>query len=296
MNKIDVYETPNVKYKARGHNMYWTLRHDRALSAYLNCNIQAEKNRIFDLFLSDAFYEMSYRALTFHNIPLNYDYIQNIVLHLLTKAAPKIRKSKLKGAFQYLWVSATNYVKSYIITGRRYLVYIEDMLVSNRYLESVFDGHKQQHWQSQLNFLENRDAADFNNVMPHSYIRSEYLSNVRHPFYVINPFLKQEIKMEREKVIKKTLCRIDALLQLNSNLKMHATNYRFLQELKYYLLNNDFEVSGFNQYVMKKMGINIIQLRAIAYRNGLRTYDFNCSLTPKQRLKLTFKNNRHEQN
>lgn len=73
---------------------------------------------------------------------------------------------------------------------------------------------------------------------------------------------KQDI---RQRVIKELDFRINQQRVLNT------TNVQFLLLFKSYLIENDFEPSGFREFACDKMDMNIYKFRSIASRLGIKT-------------------------
>jgi len=86
-----------------------------------------------------------------------------------------------------------------------------------------------------------------------------------------------DAEYEKLKLRKKVLDEID--LKLKGQQVINATNSVFLLLLRQYLIDNDFEVRGFGEYVRNAMHLKLSTYRAISGRLGLRTKDFNEKLT-----------------
>ena len=94
---------------------YWTSEHTEAMKDYYYSTTMDQKCRIIDKVLHKPLFEIARRCLTNLGLAPDMEKQQDIVIHLIYKAMPRISEDKLKGSFQYLWVSARNYTLTYII-------------------------------------------------------------------------------------------------------------------------------------------------------------------------------------
>ena len=94
---------------------YWTSEHNEAMKDYYYSTTSEQRCRIIDKVLHKPLFELALRCLTNLGLAPDIEKQQDIVIHLIYKAMPKITEDKLKGSFQYLWVSAKNYTLTYII-------------------------------------------------------------------------------------------------------------------------------------------------------------------------------------
>jgi len=94
---------------------YWTSDHTEAIKEYYYATTQEDRCRVIDRILHKPLFEIASRCLTNLGLYPELEWQQDIVLHLIYKAMPRLTEDKLQGAFQYLWISAKNYTITYII-------------------------------------------------------------------------------------------------------------------------------------------------------------------------------------
>lgn len=120
---------------------YWTSDCYQAVRDYYYSTSTAERNKIVDKKLCKPLYEMAQRALQAMCVEVTLEHKHDIVVHLVTTVLPRLNKSKISGALQYLWVSAKNYTLTYIIKPSRLyeIRYIEigDVIAGERYHDEV---------------------------------------------------------------------------------------------------------------------------------------------------------------
>jgi len=100
---------------------YWTTAHDEAIQDYFYSASEEDRSQIVNKKLAKPLYELATRCLTSLGIKPDSEIVQDIVIHLVCKVMPKLTEDKLKGALQYLWISARNYTLTYIIKPKRKL-------------------------------------------------------------------------------------------------------------------------------------------------------------------------------
>ena len=76
-----------------------------------------------------------------------------------------------------------------------------------------------------------------------------------------------------EELHKRILAEID--FKIKAQKVVNTTNSVFLLLLRDYILEHDYEVKGFGEYVMKTMHLNLVTYRAVAGRLNFRTIQFN---------------------
>jgi len=94
---------------------YWMSEHTEALKDYYYSTTMEGRCRIIDKVLHKPLYEMAKRCLSNFGLAPDMERQQDIVIHLIYKAMPRLREDKLDGGFQYLWISAKNYTLTYIL-------------------------------------------------------------------------------------------------------------------------------------------------------------------------------------
>jgi len=227
---------------------YWTDTHDKAIQAYYQSATQADRNRIIDKILAPPLYELAKRCLTSFGLHPTDELQQDIVVHLVCKTLPKLTEDKLQGAFQFLWVSARNYTLTYIMVPHDYRTESLDCLIEREYT----------------------DTGDMNIYCSEVYIQHTYFTQMGGPRVEC---VDLDATYEREKVRSKILAEID--IKLKGQHIVNTTNSVFLMLLKQYILDNDYDVRGFGEYIMNTMHLKLSTYRAIAGRLGLRTKNFN---------------------
>lgn len=215
------------------HN-YWKPEHNIAIKQYYESQYIEDSDKvrrdIINTVLFKPLYEMAeivLNTLDINNFNVNYeDYKQDIVLHLTTKVLPKIKKEKLLGSFQFLYVSARNYTLSYIINKKtNYSISIEKL---------------------EDNICEEVDLDRADKI---AEIRSKIINEIN--------------------------------LKLRGQTVINTTNSVFLLLLRQYIIDNDYDVRGFGDYVMDKMKLKLSTYRAIAGRLDIRTKVLNEKLINK---------------
>lgn len=93
---------------------YWKATHTSALQKYLSLSDNDARNAVFERELAPVFYEMARRAQTYLSTPVTDEVTQDIVIHLLYKTVPHTAE-KPGSALAYLWMSANNYLKTYVL-------------------------------------------------------------------------------------------------------------------------------------------------------------------------------------
>jgi len=84
-----------------------------------------------------------------------------------------------------------------------------------------------------------------------------------------------------EDIRKKVMDEIN--FKIKAQRVINTTNSVFLLLLKEYLIDNDYDVSGFGEYVMKQMHLSLTTYRAVCGRLNLRTLEFNRKEPPKEK-------------
>lgn len=214
--------------------MYWTAKHNEAIKLYYNAQFDTNCNAIRNSIIDRTLYkplnrlvELALKSLDINDTDSYFeDYKQDVLIHLITNSLPKLKIEKLDATLSYLWVSARNYILSYIL--KKNLPILEDI---NEYSEILYE---------ELNFDE-----------------------------------KESIYINRNKIIRELDKRIKGQNIINT------TNTVFLLLLKDYILENNFDVRGFGNYVMESMNLKLSTYRAIAGRLGIRTKVLNEKLINK---------------
>lgn len=219
---------------------YWTSDSDNAIKDYYYSTTTADKNAILNKRLCKTLYEMARRAMTSLGLKPEMEKQQDIVVHLVTKTLPKLKEDKLKGALQYLWTSAVNYTRTYILKP---------------------DAHTHITLESPCCYYSADDV-----LMAGTDVRYVRVSVRVEPVDLDEAYDKKLLQ-------KKVLDEIDG--KLKGQHVVNATNSVFLLLLKQYLIDNDFEVRGFGAYIRETMNLSLSTYRAIAGRLGFRTKDFN---------------------
>lgn len=232
---------------------YWTETHNDAIKAYYHAANEQDRSRIIDTKLAGVLYELARRALTSFNLHPTAEDQQDIVIHLVYKAMPRLAEDKLTGALGYLWTAARNYILTYIYK-RKNSVWVDiNTLIQPSPKESA-----------------DEQVEDMNIYCSEDYVRRMYLTEETAPNC-------DEIDLDKEADLCRTRQRI--LSELDTKIRgqhiVNCTNSVFLLLLKDYILANDYEVRGFGAYVMEAMHLKLSTYRAIAGRLGLRTKDFN---------------------
>ena len=215
---------------------YWKTRHQEALTRFIRSTDPLERNRIFDRELSPALYQLANRAQTSLNLRVNSGHSQDIVIHLLYKAMPNLTEEKLQGALAYLFTSATNYIRSYILVKPKYNI---------------------------LNIDEIFNLIDFD---------EEKL----YPVLVYEPSeepVNLEADQELEELQKKIIDELDRRIRAQGI--MNATNGVYLLLLKDYLLENDFDIREFGHYARKNMHMSLNTYRSVSGRINVATFEAN---------------------
>ncbi len=241
---------------------YWTDKHDTAIKQYYQTTSIDERYQIISRDLSDALYEMASRALVNNGHRSNKEYEQDIVIHLVYKVLPKLSGDKLPGALQYLWTASGNYVKTYI---------------SNKVNSPYVDINTLT--QCVCNKAIPDEVSDLNIYMSEAYVKGIYmdepLASEHTSIDPVDPDADYELSLIRAKIINEIDLRIKGQTIINT------TNSVFLLLLKQYILDNDYDVRGFGDYIQSTMRMKLNTYRAIAGRLGLRTKGFNEQLIGK---------------
>lgn len=106
-------------------------------------------------------------------------------------------------------------------------------------------------------------------MLPKKY----YFNNIDD--YEINDTVINEADyaMEQADIRKMIMSELDK--KIKKQRVLNKTNTIFLCLMQQYIIENDYDVSGFDKYVMNKMNINISTYRSIMSRVGIRSKIFN---------------------
>jgi len=239
--------------------MYWRPCHTEAVQRYLCATSTAAKNRIIDRELYPALHELCRRALTKNGIEITEDRLQDLLLHLVYKTLPKIKTNMLQGCLQFLFVSASNYTKSYFSEEGKYQVISLDSLTG---------------------FSDDNDPDSFNCYCSEAYIQNNYMNEETGPACLpVDLDAESEVLAVRKKIIDE----ID--LRLKGQHIVNTTNSVFLMLLRQYILDNDYDVRGFGEFVMGAMHLKLSTYRVIAGRIGIYTFPLNEKLLKEHKPK-----------
>jgi len=227
---------------------YWTEQHDNAIRDYYYATSHADRCRIIDKQLSAPLYELAKRCLIALCVPPDFEYQQDIVIHLVTKSMPKLTEDKLQGALQFLWMSARNFTLTYIRLPKDFKTMSLDHL--------------------RVDMQE--DIEDMNIYCTEAYIQRMYFTDTAGPTV---DAIDLDAEAEKEAVHHKVMDEID--IKLKGQHIVNTTNSVYLMLLRQYLIDNDYDVRGFGEFVMGAMHLKLSTYRAISGRLGFRTRDFN---------------------
>lgn len=229
-------------------NNYWTEEHSASIRRYFHGTEETKRKELNNK-LCPVMFEMANRCLTSLNVHPCTEHEQDIVVHLVYKVLPRMSEDKLQAALQFLWMSARNYTLTYICNQNK---------------------HDTVNIDTCFTITNTDDVADMNIYCSESYIIRQYLTDVTGPTV---DCIDMDAKHELDKIHGRILSELDR--KLKGQHIMNTTNSVFLLLLRQYILDNDYDVRGFGEYVMKTMRLKLSTYRAIAGRLGLRTKDFN---------------------
>lgn len=99
-------------------------------------------------------------------------------------------------------------------------------------------------------------------------------------YTITESYLVDEPELSKEEIITKILDRIIEL-KLQQPI-VNCIHFTFLEYLERYIIENDFDASGFKDYCMDKMKIGSSRFQSIAYSLNFKTIAFK---SKKEELK-----------
>ena len=223
---------------------YWKPEHDQAIRDYIAESNPARKREILDKQLIKVIFEIAARSLTSLGLGVDADHIQDIVIKLINKALPRLTADKQKAANAYLWQAARNHIITYIL--KRPPEHIKPV----------------QHQCIKLNSVPLINQCDCCCSFDEAEAEQEHAKNT-------------------VAIRKRVMADIDMKLACQS--AMNTTNSVFLMLLKQHIIDHDYDISGFGDYIREAMHLSLPTYRAIAGRLGFRTRHFNESTKRKNR-------------
>jgi len=215
---------------------YWTEDHDKAIRDYFHSSTVEARYKIIDHVLAKPLYELAKRSLAQLCVAPDFEYQQDIVIHLIYKSMPKLTEDKLQGALQYLWTSARNYILTYIRTSNDHKLLSVDEVIEYTVNTEAF----------------HRDY----------YQDSQAMGEVN-----------LELTHERDAIRRRIMKEID--LRIKGQHIVNTTNSVYLLLLRQYIIDHEYDVRGFGAYIMQAMHLKLATYRAVTARIGLRTMQFN---------------------